>query len=95
MGIDPEAEDFRERTAEHHRAGIARELGRGTGAAYLAIRRVAEPMLEDRTLDGDIRGARRLVEYSTEVEGSKLIRAVEEGLGAELRRIASLRLDES
>ncbi len=49
-------------------------------------------MLEDRTLDGDIRGARRLVEYSTAVEGSKLIRAVEEGLGAELRRIASLRL---
>ena len=86
---EAEAQEFREKTAPDHRAGVAGQLGRGTGVAYLAIRSVAEPMLADRTLDADIRNVRRLVEYSTAVEGSKLIRAVEEGMGAELRQIAS------
>ena len=52
---ESEAAAFAEKTAEPHRGEIARQLGRGTGAAYLAIRRAAEPMLADRTLDEDIR----------------------------------------
>ncbi len=90
---ETEAEDFRARTAEPHRAEIAGQLGRGTGAAYLAIRQAAEPMLADRTLDGDIRNLRRLLEYSTADSGSSLIRAVEQGLGSKLRRIAALGSD--
>ncbi len=85
---EAEAEEFRQKTAPDHRPGIARQPGRGTGAAYLAVRGAAEPMLADRTLDDDIRNVRRLVEYSTSFEGSRLIQAVEEGLASQLRRIA-------
>ncbi len=88
-----EAAEFRERTASEHRSGIAGQLGRGTGAAYLAIRGAAEPMLADRTLDDDIRNVRRLIEYSTAASGSSLIRAIEEGLEARLGRIAAFGTD--
>ncbi len=90
---EAEAEEFAARTAPEHRAAIARQLGRGTGAAYLAIRGAAEPMLADRTLDGDIRNVRQLVEYSTAASGSSLIQEVEGGLASKLGHIAPLRLD--
>ena len=48
-------------------------------------------MLADRTLDGDIRRVRRLVEYSVGDDGSRLICAIEDRLGSELRRIAPLK----
>ena len=88
-----EAAEFREKTAPEHRPGIAGQLGHGTGAAYLAVRGVAEPMLADRTLDDDIRSVRRLIEYATSASGSMLIRAVEEGLASKLGGIASFGVD--
>ncbi len=87
---EAEARDFAARTAPERRGDVARQLGRGTGAAYLAIREAAEPMLADRTLDGDIRKVRRLLEYAGGTAGSSLVRAVEDGLGSPLRRIAAL-----
>lgn len=88
-----EAAEFRQKTAPEHRPDIAGQLGRGTGAAYLAVRGAAEPMLADRTLDDDIRNVRRLIEYATLADGSRLIRAVEEGLASNLGRIASFGVD--
>jgi histidine ammonia-lyase len=40
---------------------IARQLGEGTRALYLAIRNAAQPVFYDRPLDGDIRAARRAI----------------------------------
>ncbi len=87
---ESEATDFVANTAEEKRAEIAGQLGRGTGAAYLAIRGAAGPMLADRTLDDDIRNVRRLLEYSTIAGGSSLLRSVEDGLESKLRRIAPI-----
>ena len=86
---ESEIDAFREATARDRRPAVARQLGRGTGAAYLAIREAAEPMLVDRALDDDIRNVRRLLEHPTANHGSSLIRAVEEGMGSELRKIAT------
>src|SRR5436305_389563 len=59
---EQEAADFATCTAPERREAIAGWLGRGTGAAYLAVREVAEPMLGDRMLDEDIRKVRELLE---------------------------------
>jgi histidine ammonia-lyase len=40
---------------------IATQLGRGTRQLYLAVRAVANPVLFDRPLDGDIRAVRRIL----------------------------------
>ncbi|HZF10532.1 MAG TPA: aromatic amino acid lyase [Thermoanaerobaculia bacterium] len=99
MGIDPglkaprltewaeaerEAEAFAAATARERRGEIATHLGRGTGAAYLAVREVAEPLLADRTLDGDIRGVQ------ARVEDRSLLGAVERALGEPLRSVEAL-----
>ncbi len=57
----PSLEAFRAATAPGRRQEIAARLGRGTGAAYLAIRHAAEPVVEDRPLDGDLLALRRLI----------------------------------
>lgn len=59
---DREAELFEERTRPERREGIAAWLGEGSRRAYLAVRRVAETMLRDRVLDGDLRAVRTMVE---------------------------------
>ncbi len=60
--VADEAERFKRASAADQRAGIAARLGAGSGAAYLAVRAVAEPVVADRVLDGDIRSVRRLIE---------------------------------
>lgn len=56
-----EARQFEERTRPERREEIAGALGEGTRRAYLAVRRVAETMVKDRVLEGDIRAVRGLV----------------------------------
>lgn len=58
---DREAEQFAERTRPERREEIAAALGEGTRRTYLAVRRVAETMVKDRVLEGDIRAVRELV----------------------------------
>lgn len=58
---DDEWEAFSTVTQPARRTSIAAPLGRGTGAAYLAVRNVAEPMLADRVLEPDIRAVRRII----------------------------------
>jgi histidine ammonia-lyase len=55
-------EVFMAATDPGHRAAIASQLGRGTAAAYLAIRSAVATLHDDRVLDGDIRAIRRLIE---------------------------------
>ncbi len=83
LRLDPqlEAEAFAASTQPQRRAEIAARLGRGTGAAYLAVRTVAEPMLADRPVDGDLRRVRRLV------ESDLLLAAVESQLGGSLKSV--------
>ncbi|MBP7747758.1 MAG: histidine ammonia-lyase [Phycisphaerae bacterium] len=71
-------------TKPERRAAIAALLGRGTGAAYLALRRVAEPMLADRMLEPDIRAVRRIIDNGT------LLAAVNARLETPLRGIPAL-----
>ncbi len=59
---DEEAAAFANVTRAENRAHIAARLGRGTGAAYLAVRNVAEPLLDDRVLEPDIRSIRGIVD---------------------------------
>ncbi len=59
--VEDEARRFARVTRPENRPAIAGRLGAGTRAAYLAIRQVAEPMLADRVLDGDVRAVRRLI----------------------------------
>ncbi|MCZ6698880.1 MAG: aromatic amino acid lyase [Planctomycetota bacterium] len=54
--------EFAEATGPGKRKAIADALGCGTAAAYLAVRSAAEPMVADRSIDGDIQAVRRLVE---------------------------------
>jgi histidine ammonia-lyase len=56
-----EAERFAERTRPEHREEIAAALGEGTRRTYLAVRSVAETMVKDRVLEGDIRAVRAVV----------------------------------
>jgi histidine ammonia-lyase len=53
---------FAESTQPDRRENIASRLGQGTRVAYLAVRDVAPPLVEDRVLDGDIANVRKLVE---------------------------------
>jgi histidine ammonia-lyase len=80
-----EAAEFAARTEPAHRGEIAAHLGHGTGAAYLAVRAAAPPMLTDRTLDGDIRRVRGLV------ESRSLLETVQNRLAGGLRPISALR----
>ena len=75
---------FDEVTAPERRAEIAAGLGKGTGAAYLAIRERVAPLVEDRTLDEDVRQIRRALE-----DGS-LEAAVEGALGKRLEPVPTL-----
>lgn len=58
---DEEWAQFQRVTQAQQRAETAKSLGTGTGAAYLAVRQVAEPMLDDRVLEPDIRAVRRII----------------------------------
>lgn len=57
-----EAAEFARATAPERRPEIAAHLGRGTRAAYLAVRALAPTMWADRPLDGDIRAVRAALE---------------------------------
>lgn len=59
--VNDEDNRYRQMVRKKNRSKLAEELGRGTRAAYLAIRGAVEPVLEDRPLDGDIRVMRGLV----------------------------------
>lgn len=59
--VTREAERFEEATREDRRPRIAARLGDGTGEAYLRIRELVEPILEDRVLAGDVLRLRRAV----------------------------------
>ncbi|NIV47421.1 MAG: hypothetical protein GWN46_11720, partial [Gammaproteobacteria bacterium] len=54
--------------------------GRGTREAYLAVRETVETILEDRSLDEDLRRMRGLV------AAGDLVRRVEAKIGSPLRR---------
>ena len=58
---EEERRRFEEATAESRRPEIAARLGRGTAAAYLAVRSRVPPLLDDRPLDADIRKLRRAI----------------------------------
>ncbi len=57
-----EDREFRRRTAAERRPEIAGHLGRGSRGVYLAVRALAPPMYEDRTLDGDLGALRAALE---------------------------------
>lgn len=79
---DPQV--FAAATEAGQRAQIVQQLGRGTGAAYLAVRSAAEPMVADRMLEPDIRAVRRLI------DDAALPACVDAALGTPLRRIPPL-----
>jgi histidine ammonia-lyase len=54
-----ELERFAALATPEGRERVAGELGRGTAALYRAVREVAQPMLRDRPLSGDIAAVRR------------------------------------
>ena len=83
-----EAEAFRAATAWDRRPAIAEYLGRGTSVAYLEVRAVAEPMLEDRTVDSDLRAVRQLVESGHLVDA--VLKAVPHAEEGPLRSVAPL-----
>ncbi|MEM9557562.1 MAG: aromatic amino acid lyase [Acidobacteriota bacterium] len=59
--VEREARLFVEATRPARRPEIAAALGRGSSAAYRAVRKLVEPMIEDRVLAPDIVTLRRLV----------------------------------
>jgi histidine ammonia-lyase len=59
---EAEAAAFAEATRPERRPDIARMLGTGTAAAYLAVRQVTGPLLEDRMLEPDVRAVRRIID---------------------------------
>mgnify|MGYP000018977510 CR=1 FL=1 len=81
---DEERAAFERVTHPANRGAIAERLGRGTRAAYLAVRAVAPAMVADRVLEPDIRAVRRAIE-----DGS-LLAAVNAALEAPLRSIPPL-----
>lgn len=81
---DEEWQAFQRATRPENRAAIAGALGAGTRAAYLAVREAAEPMIDDRVLEPDIRAARRII------ENGELLRRVGAGLGFSLAAIRPL-----
>jgi histidine ammonia-lyase len=80
---EDEAERFRAATAAEAREAIAGRLGRGTAAAYRAVRAVVPAVVDDRPLDEDIRRLREIVAERS------LLSAVEEAVG-ELTPVAVL-----
>ncbi len=76
--VEGEAQRFALASRPENRGMIAGHLGAGTGAAYLALREVAEPLLADRVLEGDIRSVRRLI------AGGGLLERVATALGGPL-----------
>ena len=60
---DPQV--FATATQAARRPQLAARLGPGAGAAYLAVRSVAEPMCADRVLEPDIRAVRRMIDNGT------------------------------
>lgn len=78
-----EDEEFRKAVQPTVRRAIERKLARGTRAVYRAVREAAEPMLEDRPLDGDIAAVRRRLE-----DGS-LVRAASSAVKGKLRPVAA------
>ena len=85
--IEPQASSltaFRRASSLEQRAETASRLGRGTGPAYLAVRQVAAPVVEDRPLDADIGALRELI------ASEQLIEAVEKA-GVKLAPIPRLR----
>jgi histidine ammonia-lyase len=81
---DEEWQAFRGATRAERRSDTARRMGAGTAAAYLAVRAVAEPMLDDRVLEPDIRAARRMIEDGT------VVARVNAALSAPLRDVPAL-----
>jgi histidine ammonia-lyase len=73
--VQAEDDNFRHAVRAENRSELARELGSGSRAAYLAIRGVVAPVLTDRPLDDDIRHMRTLV-----AQGN-LLAAVAEAIG--------------
>ena len=62
--IEQEAARFAAATAAEKRPGIAASLGQGSAKTYLAIRKVVEPVTQDRVLAGDIATVREAVRHS-------------------------------
>lgn len=56
-----EADRFRRAATQEGQAEVAEALGHGTRRVYRAVREVAQPLLADRPLDGDIAAVRRVV----------------------------------
>jgi len=81
-----ESEKFRRATSRRNRPTIASLLGLGTRTAYLAVREIIEPVVEDRALDDDIRRLRRCVEQNSIPE------IVDASLKKQLHSIAALRM---
>jgi histidine ammonia-lyase len=76
---------FRDATTPAKRKETAAALGAGTGAGYLAVRTAAEPMLEDRVLEPDIRAVRRII------DNGMLLATVNGALAEPLRTVPGLR----
>lgn len=84
-GVEPEeAEQFAAATGDDRRQAIAAQLGRGTRAAYEAVRGAVTPMVADRVLAGDILAVRRLV------ASHRLVEEVQARLGGPLLPVARL-----
>jgi histidine ammonia-lyase len=81
---EAEAERFRQCTGAEHHERTSEDLGRGTAAAYLEIRRWVHPVTEDRPLDGDVRRLRQLI------GSGGLLAAVTKALGEPLRTAEAL-----
>ncbi len=79
-----DTKSFTVATRHEHRKNFVKQLGVGTRAAYLYVRSLAEPIIEDRSLDEDIRLMRRAIE-----DGS-FVQSMTDALPDELRTITSL-----
>ena len=76
-GEDRRFRDFLDATSVEERAA---HLGRGSSAAFEAVRAVVSPLLEDRELSEELGRARRLVGYSAVSAGSELLQRVADRL---------------
>lgn len=82
---EEEAQRFVEVTSEAKRVEMATQFGRGSRAAYLALRNLVAPIVEDRPLDEDLRLVRVML------ESGSLLEAVEAALDEPLAAVAKLR----
>lgn len=81
---EEEAEEFRRCTAPAHYEATSSWLGRGTAAAYRAVRSKVAPMVDDRPLDRDVLLLRQAI------AAGELSAAVDAALGEALRRVPPL-----